>query len=279
MVTGSGLARALGMSEHQIARLKKKGLLPGHPHGKRVRYVVEEARAAIAAARGAKSPPLTRTCSLCRRTLPIDAFLTITVRDKRCKPGHSWTGPSYDCRECRKEQRRERRRKQAGRAGRALLAKGEWQAVQRRSAVARKDARRVAWALCLAFWALVRMSTEQRLKRSVERQRIRYNTDPEYQAKRKATKIRRKRAIRGTQVEPVNREAVAQRDGWRCGICGGKVDRKTWSLDHVIPLSRGGSHTYDNVVLAHRSCNSRRGTGRLAVQAPLFALPAAICAG
>ena len=84
---------------------------------------------------------------------------------------------------------------------------------------------------------------------------------------------------RDTQVALVDTRIVAERDGWRCALCRGKVIRENWSLDHVVPLSKGGAHTYANVVLAHRSCNSRRGAGRFPVQAPLFALPtgAAAC--
>lgn len=89
---------------------------------------------------------------------------------------------------------------------------------------------------------------------------------------KRATDIRRSRMKAGTQVEPVSHLVVAERDGWRCAICRGKVTRADWSLDHVVPLSKGGPHTYANVVLAHRRCNSKRGAGRLPVQAPLFAL-------
>ena len=76
-----------------------------------------------------------------------------------------------------------------------------------------------------------------------------------------------------TQVEPVSHPVVAERDGWRCAICRRRVTRETWSLDHVVPLSKGGAHTYANVVLAHKRCNSLRGAGRFPVQAPLFSLP------
>ena len=31
------------------------------------------------------------------------------------------------------------------------------------------------------------------------------------------------------------------------------------SIDHVVPLSKGGTHTMDNVRLAHRGCNTRKG--------------------
>jgi 5-methylcytosine-specific restriction endonuclease McrA len=50
-----------------------------------------------------------------------------------------------------------------------------------------------------------------------------------------------------------------------CGICLQPVNPKLVSpdlmrvsLDHVIPLSRGGGHTFDNVQCAHLICNIRK---------------------
>lgn len=86
---------------------------------------------------------------------------------------------------------------------------------------------------------------------------------------KRATDIRRRRMRSATQVEPVDTRRVAERDGWKCAICGAGVTRDTWSLDHVIPLSKGGPHTYSNVVLAHRDCNSKRGAGRFPVAPPV----------
>lgn len=54
---------------------------------------------------------------------------------------------------------------------------------------------------------------------------------------------------------------IAERDGWICHICHTKVTRETWSLDHLIPISKGGQHTPENVALAHMVCNARRGVG------------------
>ena len=45
--------------------------------------------------------------------------------------------------------------------------------------------------------------------------------------------------------------------GHRCVYCGRKMQRLT--MDHVIPLSKGGSHTVQNVVPACMSCNSKKG--------------------
>ena len=52
----------------------------------------------------------------------------------------------------------------------------------------------------------------------------------------------------------LNRGSVFARDGHRCQYCGAAAE----NIDHVIPRSRGGMHSWDNVVAACRSCNSRK---------------------
>lgn len=62
---------------------------------------------------------------------------------------------------------------------------------------------------------------------------------------------------------------VLARDGWRCHLCGGSIrpgtpdHREELTLDHLVPVSKGGSHTLDNLAPAHHSCNSRRGSRSL----------------
>ena len=75
---------------------------------------------------------------------------------------------------------------------------------------------------------------------------------------RQMLKRHREAAKRRTQTERIDRVRVAERDGWMCSICGDAVTRSNWSLDHVKPLSRGGTHTYDNVAIAHARCNSSK---------------------
>ena len=58
------------------------------------------------------------------------------------------------------------------------------------------------------------------------------------------------------KVPPVNRREVLRRDRHQCQYCG---SHKNLTLDRVIPRSKGGSHTWDNVVIACNSCNSRKG--------------------
>lgn len=70
------------------------------------------------------------------------------------------------------------------------------------------------------------------------------------------------------EYEAVNRRKVFERDRWRCGICGMKVNKllkgphpMSPSLDHVIPMSRGGGHTYANTQCSHLQCNVIKNAG------------------
>jgi 5-methylcytosine-specific restriction endonuclease McrA len=58
----------------------------------------------------------------------------------------------------------------------------------------------------------------------------------------------------------LSRRAVLVRDSFECQYCG----RPAENIDHVIPRSRGGLHTWDNVVAACRPCNSRKENRALA---------------
>lgn len=60
-------------------------------------------------------------------------------------------------------------------------------------------------------------------------------------------------------IEDVSLSVVYDRDKGVCGICHFSVSSKEKSLDHVVPLSKGGEHSYANVQLAHLLCNSRKG--------------------
>lgn len=70
-----------------------------------------------------------------------------------------------------------------------------------------------------------------------------------------------------------------RRDAGVCHICGGRCNPEDYtvrggafiagdwypSIDHVVPLAKGGSHSWDNVKLAHRRCNTLK-RDNLAVQ-------------
>lgn len=65
--------------------------------------------------------------------------------------------------------------------------------------------------------------------------------------------------------EKIERPIVYERDGWVCQICGAPThktynnkDMLSPTLDHIIPVSKGGAHVYDNVQCAHLLCNIRK---------------------
>ncbi len=103
-----------------------------------------------------------------------------------------------------------------------------------------------------------------------------------YRARHGRVKNHRDRAKRfGVAYEPINPIAVFDRDGWRCQVCGirtpkrlrGSFDAAAPELDHRIPMSKGGSHTWDNVQCCCRSCNSMKGNIIIAGQTQMFSKP------
>jgi 5-methylcytosine-specific restriction endonuclease McrA len=87
------------------------------------------------------------------------------------------------------------------------------------------------------------------------------------QAKRSA----RKRLARAGTSEPYTLREIAERDGWCCHLCGGRVPDRGYAardrdatIDHLIPVSAGGHDIRSNVALAHNRCNWERGNQGLA---------------
>lgn len=75
-------------------------------------------------------------------------------------------------------------------------------------------------------------------------------------------RVRKKAAF----VEEVWRPVLFKRDNWICQLCGDPVDPNLKypdpmcaSVDHIVPLSAGGEHSYANTQLAHALCNSLKG--------------------
>lgn len=74
---------------------------------------------------------------------------------------------------------------------------------------------------------------------------------------------------RGSLADPtIRRVDIFERDQWKCQLCGRTTPRRLLkdyrslqapTLDHIVPLSIGGSHTVENLQCACRSCNSRKG--------------------
>ncbi len=57
-----------------------------------------------------------------------------------------------------------------------------------------------------------------------------------------------------TRRIPVTRRGVLRRDGHRCGYCG----RGAATIDHVLPRSRGGADSWENLVACCLRCNNAK---------------------
>lgn len=98
--------------------------------------------------------------------------------------------------------------------------------------------------------------------------------------------VRKRRRFKNTKIDwSISLDKLIKRDNNICHICGGKCNKKDYkivdgnfvvgaeypSIDHVIPASKGGTHTWGNVKLAHHYCNTIKnnndiyemGTGQL----------------
>ncbi|MDM7325247.1 MAG: HNH endonuclease [Thermus sp.] len=70
--------------------------------------------------------------------------------------------------------------------------------------------------------------------------------------------IRLRRLVRRNPGRiPLNRRNVLRRDRYTCQYCGRRGGELT--VDHVLPKSRGGRSTWENLVAACRSCNLKKG--------------------
>lgn len=60
-------------------------------------------------------------------------------------------------------------------------------------------------------------------------------------------------------LPPALRESVITRDGMTCQLCHEPVDPEDIHIDHVVPVSRGGTDVLGNLQVTHSLCNMRKG--------------------
>ena len=65
------------------------------------------------------------------------------------------------------------------------------------------------------------------------------------------------RIPRDAHSRKITRRAVFARDRWTCQYCGN--ERSALTVDHVIPRSKGGASSWDNIVACCAPCNRRKG--------------------
>jgi 5-methylcytosine-specific restriction endonuclease McrA len=84
---------------------------------------------------------------------------------------------------------------------------------------------------------------------------------------RRIRRSSRRAKIRGVIKERVVPYRVFVRDNWTCQSCNkptpkklrGTLDDNAPEMDHIIPLAKGGEHSYNNVQCLCRTCNAEKG--------------------
>ncbi len=100
-----------------------------------------------------------------------------------------------------------------------------------------------------------RRQTEPDVLRSLDR--ARYKRDREKRIH--ASRIQRaKRTGSACWLSLLDWKRLLREHQFRCFYCGEKLTRKTRSIDHRIPLKRGGTNDKENLVPSCRRCNSRK---------------------
>lgn len=86
--------------------------------------------------------------------------------------------------------------------------------------------------------------------------------------KKRSSGARYRARKRNARTEVFANVDVYERDGWRCGLCGKRIDKRlvfphprSVSLDHIVPLSCGGEHSMANTQASHLDCNNRKNNG------------------
>ena len=82
---------------------------------------------------------------------------------------------------------------------------------------------------------------------------------------RRMRDVRKRVGKKDAVVDHFTLYQILIRDNYKCGICGKEIDvslkytdRMSATIDHIIPLSKGGKHCWNNVQAAHLACNSTK---------------------
>ncbi len=173
-----------------------------------------------------------KTCTECKTAKALEQFY---------RSAASRDGFSPQCKDCRKK--RDRARYLANRVER----------VEQQRAYRRDNA--VAIAKRMKNWYAKMTPAQQKTKLAGNHRWLKNHPEKNanYVAKRRA------RIANAPVVELIDRTVVYARDGGLCHLCRQPVPADAFHLDHVIPLVKGGEHSYRNVRVACPPCNARKG--------------------
>lgn len=134
-----------------------------------------------------------------------------------------------------------------------------YNAQEKSEALRRKRLRYEASEKGKATKALYDSSPECEVSR--ERYRARYRTSPKGRACKARKRARRRATIKALIVNDLTAAqwaAILEEYDHSCCYC--EASNVELTMDHVVPLSKGGQHTAGNIVPACRSCNSSKGS-------------------
>lgn len=111
-------------------------------------------------------------------------------------------------------------------------------------------------AYCKAYDKAYQLANAEKIK---SRQKAYHLAHPE---KRKIRRRKQRALRRNVYHEPYTGNYIFERDGWVCQICGQKINKRlkypnprAGSIDHIVPLSKGGDDSPINVQASHLRCN------------------------
>ncbi len=184
-----------------------------------------------------------KTCSKCREVKPPEEF----YRASKEKDGRQ-----SSCKECTKQYYRDNRAAFIAKARTWEQANPEkvrekqkrWAASERGKEKSREKSRR--------YYARHREERREEWKaqKRAYRERARHIFN-QHQARRRAL-------TRGATVDRVDYAAILERDDWHCYLCSMPIEPGNVHFDHVIPLSKGGAHSNENIRATHAHCNLRK---------------------
>ena len=233
---------------------------------------------------------LTKTCIICGKEFQTFKSRKITCSNECSKIRHNTTHPDKRDKEKRRIYDREKYlRKHPG----ALTAE-ERRKERRKVKIEREAQRKQAQAEREAEWAKIRAAKEKKKQQNIDYW-LNYEAEHEcvvcgkrYMAHYPTTKYCSNTCIRKAEKErtgtykhrykgitvdkDISLKKLAKRDHNQCQICGLfvnwndfiKTDKTTIcgdmypSIDHITPISLGGLHSWCNVQLAHRGCNTKK---------------------
>ena len=197
--------------------------------------------------------PITVRCRDCGRTFERQAHIFRDVANG------TWTAGN-ECPLCRHDQIGQRQKERREQAEHDARIKADQRAIKAAELISRQTEERLAIHVC--------KNCGQEYSIGVTG----YNSEQYCSLKcmkRWAMRVKNDRRLRRLKSRPMDSDITLEklfaRDHGICYLCGGQCD---WadvtdgnagdqypSIDHVKPVSKGGSHTWDNIKLAHRGCN------------------------